>query len=62
MRVGALIHCRESLRNPLAVFVLKERGKTTWEKWDTPNRLDRRLTGEIDANRPCKLKYSFSIS
>lgn len=26
MRVGVLLHCRESSWNPLAVFVLKERG------------------------------------
>lgn len=31
MRVGLLLHCRESSWNPLAVLVLNERGKTTWK-------------------------------
>lgn len=52
MRVGVLPHCRESSWNPLAVLVLKERGQNIREKWDTPRRLDGKLTGEIDVNRP----------
>lgn len=52
MRVGPLLHCRESSWNPLAVLVLNERGKTTWEDGARLKDGTENWFGEIDVNGP----------
>lgn len=51
-RVGRLLHCRESSWNPLAVLLLNERGKTTWEDGARLKDWTENWFGEIDVNGP----------